>query len=584
MKKTTHNTPSTAPLKFEQALTYSSVGTWQWDLVSDTTTADRNFAQLFGIECDGDTVTVKAKEIMKSIHEEDRKKLNKLMEIAIKNHSTYEAEFRVVRPGGATKWLLGRGKAEYDEHDKPVRFPGVVIDVTEQKQAERKLHLIAKASEQFSASLDYRKTLNTIAGLIVPDIADWCTIDLLEDGEIKLISLAHVDPQKVEWAKQLRENQGPIDLNAPSGSAWVIRTGETEFVPVINDDLLVAAAKDKKELKLLRDLSLRSAITVPMKIDGKAIGAMTLISTEEERYYDEDDVDVAQALANRAALAVYNANLFKKAQTEIDERKKLQDELEELNKQLEDRVQKRTEQLQEYSAHLSRSNQELQDFAYVASHDLQEPLRKIRAFGDILMSEYKVGLGDGAEYLERMQNAAARMSILIEDLLAFSRVTTRPPVHALVDLQHIADEVKGDLEYQIQRTNGIVEIGELPSIEADPTHMRQLFQNLIGNALKFSRPNVPPVVKVWSETTKKPKAVHTIHVQDNGIGFDEKYLDRIFSVFQRLHGKDSYEGTGIGLAVVRKITERYNGTITATSKKNQGSTFTVTFPITKKEK
>lgn len=574
---------SDAQLKLDQALEYSAVGTWQWDLVNNVTIADRNFAHLFSVECPDKTVTIAPEEIMERIHPEDRKRLTKLMDAAIKDRSTYEGEFRVLRPGGGVKWLLGRGKAEYNEDGKPIRFPGAVVEITELKVTERKLQLISKASEQFSASLDYRKTLDSIAKIVVPGIADWCSIDMLEDGKIELVSLAHVDPQKVEWARQLRANQGPIPLDAPSGSAWVIRTGKTELTPVITDEMLVAAAKNKKELKLLRDLQLRSAITVPMKIDGKLIGAMTLISTEAERYYDEDDVDVAQALANRAALAVYNANLFQNAKTEIAERKKLQDELEALNQDLEQRVEERTLQLKEYSAHLSRSNQELQDFAYVASHDLQEPLRKIRAFGDILMAEYKTGLGDGAEYLERMQNAAARMSILIEDLLAFSRVTTRPPVHAMVDLRKIAEEVTGDLEYQIERTKGAVDIGDLPSIEADPTHMRQLFQNLIGNALKFSRPGVPPVVKVWSETSKRPKAQYSIYVQDNGIGFDEKYLDRIFSVFQRLHGKDSYEGTGIGLAVVRKIAERYGGSITATSKKNVGSTFTVTFPAHKKK-
>jgi light-regulated signal transduction histidine kinase (bacteriophytochrome) len=313
---------------------------------------------------------------------------------------------------------------------------------------------------------------------------------------------------------------------------------------------------------------------------------------------------MARALANRASLAVYNANLFNGAKAEIKQRKKLQKELERLNEALETRVKQRTKQLektnkglsdeivqrhkaeaalQEYSTSLSRSNQELQDFAYVASHDLQEPLRKIRAFGDILESEYSEQLGDGVEYLQRMQNAASRMSILIEDLLAFSRVSTKQPANDMVDLNSIAHDVIGDLEAQIERTGGTVTIEGLPSIKADGTHMRQLFQNLIGNALKFRREGVPPVVKVYMCAEDKANGLQTICIEDNGIGFDEKYLDRIFSVFQRLHSRDNYEGTGIGLAVVRKIAERYGGTITASSKKGVGSTFKVTFPMIKKE-
>jgi light-regulated signal transduction histidine kinase (bacteriophytochrome) len=233
-------------------------------------------------------------------------------------------------------------------------------------------------------------------------------------------------------------------------------------------------------------------------------------------------------------------------------------------------------ELQAYSRELARSNQELQDFAYVSSHDLQEPLRKIQAFGDLLESEYADKLGEGIDYLKRMQGAASRMSTLIQDLLAFSRVSTQPNTRKDVDLSSIIADVVSDLEMRISDTGATVSVGKMPHVIADPTHMRQLFQNLIGNALKFHRPGVPPVVEVKAHTSKQ---YHEIIVKDNGIGFDTKYLDRIFAVFQRLHGRDSYEGTGIGLAVCRKIVERYNGTITAESQKNSGSTFIVRLPV-----
>ncbi|MBV9258092.1 MAG: hypothetical protein JO215_08750, partial [Ktedonobacteraceae bacterium] len=259
--------------------------------------------------------------------------------------------------------------------------------------------------------------------------------------------------------------------------------------------------------------------------------------------------------------------------------------------------EQRTEVLRQLNTELQRSNQELQDFAYVASHDLQEPLRKIQAFGNLLEEEHGHALGDGKVYLDRMRNAAARMRILIEDLLTFSRVTTKAAPFSPVDLNTVIQQIIDDVEPRLQATQGAIEAQPLPTIEADPGQMHQLFQNLIVNALKFHRPDVPPVVKVFAEIQANPETDSIesdtspeqteqrclLYVADNGIGFDEKYLDRIFTVFQRLHGKSDYEGTGIGLAVVRKIVERHDGTITAKSSVGNGATFIITLPITQPE-
>jgi light-regulated signal transduction histidine kinase (bacteriophytochrome) len=239
---------------------------------------------------------------------------------------------------------------------------------------------------------------------------------------------------------------------------------------------------------------------------------------------------------------------------------------------------------------LARSNAELQEFAYVASHDLQEPLRKIQAFGDRLMVKYSDVLTDqGRDYLKRMQNAAERMQALINDLLTLSRVTTRAQPFSPTNLTQIVQDVLSDLEVRIQQTGGRIEVGELPTLEADPIHMRQLLQNLISNALKFYRPEEPPVIKIYSRWLPDWKRRPTegmnrvercqILVEDNGIGFHEKYLDRIFNAFQRLHGHSEYEGTGMGLAICRKIVERHNGSITAQSRVGQGSIFIITLPL-----
>jgi two-component system sensor kinase FixL len=261
---------------------------------------------------------------------------------------------------------------------------------------------------------------------------------------------------------------------------------------------------------------------------------------------------------------------------------------------------KRSEsELRQFARRLEQSNQELQDFASVASHDLQEPLRKIQAFGDRLHSKYANALSEeGLDYLHRMKNAAQRMQTLINDLLAFSQITTKANPFTQVNLTDIVHEVLSDLEVVIQQTNAHITVAELPTIEADPTQMRQLFQNLISNAIKFHKPNISPqielkpaLIPVASSSfsaclprSSTPLAQCQIQCIDNGIGFDEADLSRIFTMFHRLHDRSEYEGTGMGLAICRKIVERHSGQITARSTLGKGTVFVVTLPMRQEKK
>jgi PAS domain S-box-containing protein len=235
------------------------------------------------------------------------------------------------------------------------------------------------------------------------------------------------------------------------------------------------------------------------------------------------------------------------------------------------------EALLKQAEELSTANADLEQFAFIAAHDLQEPLRKIQAFGDRLNLKYKNVLDDtGRDYLERMRSSATRMRTLIDDLLSFARANKQQQ-RSLVSLETVVKGVIRDLQEPIEETGATVSVGALPTLELDPSQFRQVFQNLLSNALKFRKSEVPPVITVYSHRLTA-NGNWEICISDNGIGFDEQYNERIFGVFQRLHGRDQYEGTGIGLAIVRRIIEAHDGSIKVSSRPGEGTTFSITLP------
>lgn len=258
---------------------------------------------------------------------------------------------------------------------------------------------------------------------------------------------------------------------------------------------------------------------------------------------------------------------------------------------LEQQVHQRTRELERANESLVRSNDNLQNFAYVASHDLQEPLRKIQQFGHLLVSRQTTFSENELSYVQRMRSAAERMSALIDDLLSFAKVSMHRPLSGPVDLNTIIETVISTLEVAISESNAVIQVEHLPEILGSASQLERLFQNLIGNAVKFRRPSIVPEIKIKVQTyepgdwpgfplpSEPVVPCYRIDVSDNGIGFDEKYLDRIFQVFQRLHGKSEFSGTGIGLAICERVVANHGGAITASSTLNEGSTFSVFFPI-----
>ena len=256
------------------------------------------------------------------------------------------------------------------------------------------------------------------------------------------------------------------------------------------------------------------------------------------------------------------------------------------NEQLQQEIRERKQaqiELTAYADELEYSNRELSNFAYIASHDLREPLRKIQIFGNRLEEKYNDVLDRrGLDYLARMQRSSARMQTFIEDLLTYSRLSKNTDGLQETNLNYILQNILEDIKQQIQECAADITYNELPTLEANPTQMNQLFQNLLSNAIKFQQQDSNPIIHITSQPLNN-QAVQ-IEVTDNGIGFEPEYAERIFGMFQRLHGRSKYDGTGIGLAICRKIVERHQGSITASGEKGKGAIFNITLPITQNSK
>lgn len=429
-------------------------------------------------------------------------------------------------------------------------------DITERKQAQEELQrqtmrsqLFAEVTLKIRQSLQIEKILQTT----VTEIQRIFQTDRVLIFQLGLQGFGKIVTEAVNpnWPSVLGRNinedyfESEYLQKYSHGRVYTIADIEKAEIP----DCLI---------EFMQEFNVKAKLAVPIFLKEKLWGLMVAHQCGHPRQWSSFETELMGQLAVQIGIALAQAQL----------------------------LEQETRQREE----LARSNTELQQFASIASHDLQEPLRKIQAFSNRLKDKYgEVLTEQGRDYLERMQNAAQRMQILIDDLLTLSRVTTKAQPFVPVNLDQVTQEVLSDLEVCIQQNRGHVEVGNLPTIDADPIQMRQLLQNLISNALKFHRDDELQRVKIYSQWLNEqgntprggsavPKRCQII-VEDNGIGFDEKYLDRIFNVFQRLHSRSQFEGTGMGLAICRKIAERHGGSITAASTLGQGAKFIVTLPI-----
>lgn len=419
----------------------------------------------------------------------------------------------------------------------------------EAERASQRLSFLARASRILTDSLNYEKTLSRVAELLVPQLADWCTIHMIdENNHVEPLVVSHIDPDKVAWAQELQQRYPP-DPDPEVGLYKVLCTGQPELYPDIPEELLVASAQDAEHLRLIREVGFTSAMVVPLISRERTLGALTLVWAESGRHYSAADLELAQELAGRAALAVDNARLYREAQR--------------FNEELEQRVEVRT-------AELEASNKELEAFSYSVSHDLRAPLRGIDGFSQALLEDFGEELDETASrYLQRVRASAQRMGQLIDDLLSFSRLSRSEMTVETVDIGALATNAFKELQAEDPQRQIEVEVAADLSAEGDRQLLGVVLKNLLENAWKFTRQQERARIELGT----LPNQPEVFFVADNGAGFDMRYAGKLFGAFQRLHSDRDFEGTGIGLATVQRIIHRHGGRIWAEAEPDKGATF-----------
>ena len=532
--------------RYSLAMRGSNDGLWDWNLDTDEVYYSPRWKSMLGYEEDELIPTI---ETWKShVHPDDRNfVLEKARDYIEGRAESFEVEMRMHHKDGHIVYILSRGfLASHKSNKTPYRLVGTHVDITERKETELFIMETSNILQMIATGEPAKNIYDAIALLYESRHPGLRCSMLILVGNKLMHGGAPSLPQEYCDAVNGLEN-GP-NVGSCGTSTY---TGKSVFVENIETD-----PKWEKIKHVALPHGMRSCWSEPIKnASGRVLGAFGM-------YYDHPALPNEKELNDLRSAARLAAIIMNRDHS--------------------------AKELNQYTRELERSNEELQQFAYVASHDLQEPCRKVQAFADRLLSKHGESLNDEAlDYANRIVDSGARMQNLVQDLLSYSRISTHGETITEVKLQDVVKEVLNDLEISIQESDATVEIDPLPFIDADPLQMHQLFLNLIGNGLKYRRDGVAPLIKVRAVVMDNgsPGAnddfskVCRIQISDNGIGFEQKYAEQIFIIFQRLHGRDKYTGTGVGLAICQKIALRHGGSIKAKSNPGEGATFTITLPV-----
>ena len=477
----------------------------------------------------------------------------------------YEA--RVKYHNSRSRWIEASYVPDVRADGSVAGFFALVTDISSRKEAEESMAYLSEATKILASSLDYETTLSEITRLAVPRIADWAAVSFRSDGRVQPLAVVHKDPDKAAIVKQFLE-RFPCNAAMPFSCCQVLESGRSNLISVVTDELLPKLAHNQEHLEILRKLGPRSIMTVPMVVSGRAVAALTLASSDSGREYRENDLRFAEELAGRAALAMENSRLYREVRHESDERKRALEAVRDLNEHLERRVRERT-------AKLEGITRELDSFASTVAHDLRAPLRIMKGFSEMLIEDYagKPLDATGQEYARKIDRASMRMSVLVEDLLAYSRLSREEVPITAVDLDVAVNEVLQDMAEELRTAGAEVTVRKsLGRVLGYGVLLARVLANLIENAVKFVAPGTAPRVTLRAEAEGDDWV--RLWVEDNGIGIESQYLERIFGVFERLHTQEAYPGTGLGLAIVRRAVERMGGGgVGAESSPGQGSRF-----------
>ena len=499
---------------------------WDWNLVNNELWWSDSFYKLFGFD-KGDTSLNSGAFWLERVHPDDRERVNTSIQEALNSGTrNWSTQYRFQKADGTYVVLLDRGSVITDEAGVPYRMLGAMADVTKVERTEQQLQ--EKNEELQRVLQEFR---------------------FVTDFMPQMVWVTKPDGYHEYYNKRWYDYTG-LDTGTSQDKGWSLVLHPDDY--------------DRTWVVWRHSLETGENYEIEYRMRGK-------------------DGTYRWFLGRAIPLRDEEGNIIKwfGTCTDIHDQKTISDVLEL-------RVKERTQELQDANTELEISNNELMQFASVASHDLKEPLRKIHMFSNIIKERYMAESPGGAlDYMNRIIRSSARMTKLIDDLLTYSRLSINTLFES-TDLNNIISEVLSDLELSITEKGAEVTVDHFPNIEVVPGQMRQVFQNIISNALKFTRPGVTPRISITSELITQPdyEAVSAgegdycrISIADNGIGFDEQYTAKIFTIFQRLHSREKYEGTGIGLAITKKIIEKHNGWITARSTPGGGSTFVMILPL-----
>jgi PAS domain S-box-containing protein len=480
------------------------------------------------------------------------------------------SRFRWIAKDGRTVWVEAQSVVVSDNSGSPVGMRGVTIDISERKRAEDAQRFLAEASGLLAGSLDYETTLSSVAKLAVPNLADWCMVHIIGDnGQLRQLAVVHTDAAKEEGARKLQQRH-PIDPEGAIGVANVLRTGRSEFYPVISLEQLLMAARHEDVATALRGLDLKSCIIAPLVARNRTIGTITLATEESKRYYDLTDLAVAEDLAHRIALAVDNARLYREAQDAVTAR---EDAL-----RIRDDLLKREHVAREQAESANRSKDE---FLATVSHELRTPLNAILGWAHMLRSN-KLDQSTHARALETIERNAKVQAQLIEDILDASRIVTGKlrldvrPVELATVVDAAIDSVRPAAEAKGIQIETILDPAAGP-VSGDVNRLQQIVWNLVSNAVKFTGKDGRVEVRLL----RAPPNIEIV-VSDTGQGISSEFLPYVFDRFRQADATSTrrHGGLGLGLAIVRHLVEMHGGTVVANSPgEEQGATFVVSLPM-----